>query len=124
MRRDTSEAALCREAFSLKPPDAGRLRLRFPGDRTADTWRSRQQGGMDFGAGCFEGIRNPAAHEHALDLPESVALEQLAAFSLLARWIDECSVERLDTSDGSDVAAVTDATDGVGATGGASPGLR
>jgi hypothetical protein len=39
------------------------------------------------------GIRNPASHEHALDLPEPVALEQLAAFSLLARWIEECGVE-------------------------------
>jgi hypothetical protein len=48
---------------------------------------------MDFGAGCFEGIRNPAAHVHGLDLSEQVALEQLAGFSLLARWIDECTVE-------------------------------
>ena len=48
---------------------------------------------MDLGAGCFEGIRNPAAHEDALILPERVALEQLAAFSVLARWIDECTVE-------------------------------
>ena len=48
---------------------------------------------MDFGAGCFEGIRNPAAHEHGLQFPEQVALEQLAAFSLLARWVDDCTVE-------------------------------
>jgi len=47
---------------------------------------------MEFGAGCFEAIRNPAAHEHGLALSERVALEQLAAFSLLARWIDECEV--------------------------------
>jgi hypothetical protein len=93
-RRDRSESALCREAFSPDEPKSGRPRLRFPGDRTSDTWRSRQQGGMDFGAGCFEGIRNPAAHEDGLSLPEQVALEQLAAFSVLARWIDECTVER------------------------------
>ena len=89
-----SDAALCREFFSLDPPAPGRPRLRFGGyTRTDQTWRSRQQGAMDFGAGCFEGIRNPAAHEHGLDLSEQVALEQLAAFSLLARWIDECTVE-------------------------------
>ncbi len=69
-RRDKSEAALCREAFSLDEPKYGRPRLRFPGDRTSDAWRSRQQGGVDVGAGCFEGIRNPAAHEHGLDLTE------------------------------------------------------
>ena len=48
---------------------------------------------MEFGAGCFEVIRNPAAHQHGLVLTEQVALEQLAAFSLLARWVDECEVE-------------------------------
>lgn len=59
----------------------------------SDTWRSRQQGAMDFGAGCFQGIRNPAAHQHGLDLSEQLALQQLAAFSLLSRWVDECAVE-------------------------------
>jgi Protein of unknown function (Hypoth_ymh) len=92
-RRNASETALCREAFSPKDAEPGRPRLRFPGDRTSDTWKSRQQGGMDLGAGCGEGIRNPAAHEDGLSLPEQMALEQLAAFSVLARWIDECEVE-------------------------------
>lgn len=92
--RDKSDAPLCREFFSLDTPAPGRPRLRFPGySPTSATRRSRQQGAMDFGAGCFEGIRNPAAHEHELHLPEQVALEQLAAFSLLAGWIDECEVE-------------------------------
>jgi hypothetical protein len=94
---DKSDAALCREFFSLDTPAPGRPRLRFPGySPTSATRRSRQQGAMDFGAGCFEGIRNPAAHEHELHLPEQVALEQLAAFSLLARWIDECEVEKIE----------------------------
>jgi hypothetical protein len=92
-----SDAALCHEFFSLDDPAPGRPRLRFGGyTRTDRTWRSRQQGAMEFGAGCFEGIRNPAAHEHGLILSEQVALEQLAAFSLLARWIDECEVETVD----------------------------
>ena len=94
---DKSDASLCREFFSLDPAAPGRPRLRFPGYAPSDsTRRSRQQGAMDFGAGCFEGIRNPAAHKHALVLSEQVALEQLAAFSLLARWIDECEVETVD----------------------------
>lgn len=95
-RLDTSESSLCREAFSLDAPSTGRPRLRFLGDRASDTWHSRQQGGMQLGAGCFAGIRNPAAHEDGLVLTERVALEQLAAFSLLARWIDECEVERAE----------------------------
>lgn len=92
-RRDSSEATLCREAFSRNSPTSTQPRLRFAGDRDSDTWKSRQQGGVDFGAGCFEGIRNPAAHEEELNLSDQLALEQLAAFSLLARWIDECTVE-------------------------------
>lgn len=94
---DKSDAPLCREFFSLDPPLPGRPRLRFRGyTRTSQTWRSRQQGAMDFGAGCFERIRNPAAHEHGLDLSDQIALEQLAAFSLLARWIEECAFETVD----------------------------
>lgn len=97
---DKSDAALCREFFSLDKPAPGRPRLRFRGyTRTDLTWRSRQQGVMEFGAGCFEGIRNPAAHEHGLILSEQVSLEQLAAFSLLARWIDECEVETAHIDD-------------------------
>jgi len=92
-RHDCSDAALCREAFSRDDPAPGRPRLRFPGDRASDTWRSRQNGGGQFGAGCFEGLRNPAAHEHELQLPEQTALEQLAALSVLARWVEECAVE-------------------------------
>lgn len=91
-RRDIADAALCREAFSFNDPTPDRSRLRFPGDRTSETWRSRQKGGIDFGAGCFEGIRNPASHEHDLNMSDMVALEQLAAFSVLARWIGECIV--------------------------------
>lgn len=94
-RHDASESSLVREAFSHSTPSPGHPRLRLLGDdRTSLAWRSRQNGAMDLGAGCFEGIRNPAAHEDALVLTEQVALEQLAAFSLLARWIDECTVEK------------------------------
>ena len=92
-RHDAAESTLVRDTFSRNDPAPGHPRLRFSGERTSDTWRSRQDGARDFGAGCFEAIRNPAAHEHELDLPEQVALEQLAALSLLARWIEECSVD-------------------------------
>ena len=41
--------------------------------------------------GCAQGIRNPQAHPSS-DLTEQEALEQLAALSVLARWVDECEV--------------------------------
>lgn len=47
---------------------------------------------MEYAVGCFMAIRNVAAHEED-ELSEHEALEQLAALSLLARWIDECELE-------------------------------
>jgi hypothetical protein len=63
-RADISDAALCTEAFSTDDPKAGRLRLRFDGDRNSETWRSMQAGAASFGRGCFQAIRNPVAHSH------------------------------------------------------------
>jgi hypothetical protein len=48
-----------------------------------------------FGSGCFMALRNPAAHQHDDDkdeLSEQEGLEQLAAFSILARWIDAATI--------------------------------
>ena len=51
---------------------------------------------MFFGQGCFTAIRNVLTHEHgtAAELDEADALHYLAAFSILARWIDEATVVR------------------------------
>jgi hypothetical protein len=92
-RYDVGETALCAEAFSLEAPKPGRPRLRFDGDRTSQTWKARQEGAGAFGRGCFLAMRNPAAHKPSGPLPVQLALEELAAFSRLARWIEECSVE-------------------------------
>jgi hypothetical protein len=53
---------------------------------------------MDFGTGCSSAIRNPLGHlpNEEVDVDEQGALERLAALSLLARWIDEASVERAE----------------------------
>jgi uncharacterized protein (TIGR02391 family) len=92
-RHDISDAKLVTEAFSLEAPKPGRPRLRFGGDRTSETWRSLQEGSGAFGRGCFQAVRNPIAHDHRHPVSEQEALEQLAALSVLARWIDSCAVE-------------------------------
>jgi uncharacterized protein (TIGR02391 family) len=94
-RRDVSEAKLVREAFSDKPPTKGKPRLRFPLIDDDQTRESTRQGVMDFGAGCFEAIRNPVGHlpNTELDLSEQDALERLAALSLLARWVDQADLD-------------------------------
>ncbi|MFF2025085.1 TIGR02391 family protein [Streptomyces sp. NPDC058171] len=92
-RKDTSETKLFQNAFSLTTKQ-GEARLRLMPDDGGDTFRSVHRGAMAFAEGCYAGIRNPNSHEDNLpELPEHEALEQLAAFSVLARWIDTADVE-------------------------------
>jgi len=91
-RRDVTGTGLAREALGAEAPGPSKPRLRVPGDRNAKSWKSRQAGLRDFAAGCFEAVRNPAAHELE-ELEEAEALEQLAALSLLARWLNGCELE-------------------------------
>lgn len=91
-RHDTGETDLCLQTFDPQPPTTGKPRLRFAGDRTTPTWRARQEGAKYLGAGAFLAIRNIAAHDEA-SWSEQEGLEYLATFSVLARWISECTVE-------------------------------
>jgi hypothetical protein len=90
-RRDVADDKLIQEAFSEKPPELGKARIRIPGVPHDPTVQSRQRGAMQLGLGCFFAIRNPAAHETG-EWPEQDALEQLAALSVLARLIDGSQV--------------------------------
>ncbi|MER0429923.1 TIGR02391 family protein [Streptomyces microflavus] len=92
-RHDIGETDLCMQSFDPKPPSAGKPRLRFDGDRETQTWKARQEGAKYFSAGAFLGIRNLAAHQETVTWTEQEALEYLASFSVVARWIEECSVE-------------------------------
>ncbi|MFE1877544.1 TIGR02391 family protein [Streptomyces sp. NPDC059496] len=92
-RRDVSETALFQSVFSKDDPKPGQPRLRLMADDGSDTFRSVHRGAMAFAEGCYAGIRNPNSHEDGLpELPEHEALEQLAAFSVLARWVDGATV--------------------------------
>ncbi|MFE6905566.1 TIGR02391 family protein [Streptomyces erythrochromogenes] len=92
-RRDASETALFRSVFSKDDPKPGQPRLRLMADDGSDTFRSVHRGAMAFAEGCYAGLRNPNSHEDGLpELPEHEALEQLAAFSVLARWVDGATV--------------------------------
>ena len=50
---------------------------------------------MHLGMGCAQGIGNRRAHASD-DITEQEALEQLAALSVLARWVDECKMVSVD----------------------------
>lgn len=90
-RRDISETALFQQAFSNDEPTDEAFRLRPAGDDGGKTALSRRRGIMAFAEGLYASIRNPASHDEG-NLDEQTALEQLAAFSVLARWVDDASV--------------------------------
>lgn len=92
-RRDVSETDLFKQSFSMDEPKPGKFRLRRMPPEDSDTYRSVQRGAMAFAEGVFAGIRNPLSHEADQELTEQVALEYLAALSVLARWVDESVVE-------------------------------
>ncbi|MBX7469093.1 TIGR02391 family protein [Streptomyces sp. NPDC001251] len=92
-RRDLAETKLFQRLFSIEPPKVDQPRLRLMADDGSDTFRSLHRGAMAFAEGCYAGLRNPNSHEASLPaLPEHEALEQLAAFSVLARWVDTAAV--------------------------------
>jgi hypothetical protein len=92
-RRDISETDLFKQAFSLDAAAAGKPRLRRMKNDGSDTYKSVQRGAMALAEGIYAGIRNPFNHEDPKDIDEQVALEYLAALSVLARWVDESEVE-------------------------------
>ena len=89
---DRSGTDLVTRAFNVADPKPGEPRLRFPGfDTGTESWTSMHEGAMSYARACMMAIRNLATHES--DEPDAqVALEQLAALSVLARWIDEAEV--------------------------------
>jgi Protein of unknown function (Hypoth_ymh) len=93
-RRDIAETALFREAFTPDSPQPGRPRLRLSQDDGSQSFRSLHRGVMAFAEGCYAALRNPGSHAPQDDLPEDEALERLAAFSVLARWVDQAAIER------------------------------
>lgn len=90
--RDLSETALFQMAFSADKAGPSKPRLRIPEDDGGKTALSMRRGIMAFAEGCFAAIRNPTSHDVQEELPEHEALEQLAAFSVLARWVDRAEV--------------------------------
>lgn len=92
--RDLSETALFQMAFSADEPTPTRPRRRSPSDDGRKTALSIRRGIMAFAEGCFAAIRNPTSHDVQDEVPEHEALEQLATFSVLARWVDRATISR------------------------------
>jgi hypothetical protein len=86
-------ASLVASAFSVKGPTTDQPRLRFDhaGPVGSEAWTNAHEGAGAFGRGCMMRIRNLYTHNQGRDEQED--LEALASLSLLARWIDEATVD-------------------------------
>ncbi len=91
-RRDVSETNLFNQVFSLEVPKPGAPRLRLMNDDGSPTFQSLHRGARAFAEGLYAAIRNPVSHDPQDELEEHIALERLAAFSVLARWVDASQV--------------------------------
>jgi len=91
-RRDVSESDLFNQVFSLDAPKAGAPRLRLMADDGSRTFQSIHRGARAFAEGLFAALQNPVSHDPQDELDEHIALERLAAFSVLARWVDASQV--------------------------------
>lgn len=95
-RMDVSEVDLFNQAFSLEDPKDGAPRLRLMKDNEGKTYENLHRGARAFADGLYTAIRNPGMHTPPPSDggEEQLALEQLAAFSLLARWVEQADVEK------------------------------
>jgi hypothetical protein len=92
-RMDVSETKLFNEVFSLEASKPGVSRLRLMQDDGSDTYKSVHRGARALAEGLYAAIRNPGMHRPTGPGEEHLALEQLGAFSILARWIDDAALE-------------------------------
>lgn len=92
-RRDIGETDLFKQAYSDDVPQPGKARLRPAGDDGGKTSKSVRRGVAALAEGCFAAIRNPVSHDALNELPEQEAMEQLAALSVLARFVDGSTVQ-------------------------------
>lgn len=93
-RREVGESKLLTECFSTQDPEVGRPRLRLCDDSNPDLFRDVHIGAASLGRGLYSAVRNPLNHVDAVEhqIGDAEALEALAGFSLLSRWIDRALV--------------------------------
>lgn len=90
-RNDTSDTSLWQQAFSEKKPVEGAPRLRWPGNSSDQNVKTMNDGLRQFAPGVNMVIRNPATHLGG-NLSKQDALERLGTLSVLAKFVDRCTV--------------------------------
>lgn len=101
-RSDVDDTKFWQQTLSPGDPLPGKPKMRWPGDPDAKTTKS-MQGGLEpmaksltsLATGLNLTVRNVATHTRE-ELDEQQAMERLAAYSYLARLLDQCEVLRAD----------------------------
>jgi Protein of unknown function (Hypoth_ymh) len=93
-RRDLSDKKLMQEAFSDKPPEPGKARLRcYKLGRPTEAVHAQQDGARDFSSGTFQAIRNPSHHAPG-DWNPLTAFHHLVALSQVAQYLRDWKLVR------------------------------
>ena len=101
-REDIDGTPFWQETLSHGDPVPGRPKLVWPGATTDKTAKS-MRGGLeplakglaDLASGLSLTVRNPTTHSRG-ELTEQEGIERLAAYSYLARLLDQCEIRRAD----------------------------
>jgi len=88
---DGDGSNLVEKAFSLTAP------YLVLSDLTTESGKNDQKGFIQIFSGSYQGIRNPKAHTLNHDLTEMKAAQYLVFASLLARRIEEASLEKCES---------------------------
>ena len=93
-RWDVADDALMTAALSEKPPTLSQPRLRVPATPGRPFEEALQQGALLYARGVWALLRNPATHNVAEVWDQQRAFEALASLSVLARVLDDATIER------------------------------
>ena len=88
-----TEHDLITQLFKTDAATAGNPRLRLMPNDGSKNFTNVHEGVGALARGAYMAIRNPNSHTLTTGLTEHEALEQLAVFSQLARWIDTATLE-------------------------------
>lgn len=98
-RHDVDDSVFWQQTLSAGPAEAAKPKLRWPGEENDKTARS-MRGGLEPLAKALNGlatglnltVRNVTTHTRT-ELSEQEAMERLAAYSYLARILDQCEID-------------------------------
>lgn len=102
-RHDVDDTPFWQQTLAPGAPEPGKPKLRWPGDNDDKTNKS-MRGGLEpvakslnnFATGLNLTVRNVTTHTRD-ELSEQEAMERLAAYSYLARLLDQCEIRTIDT---------------------------